>query len=204
MPDMVRRHLKERPGYANYYFNKLNRDRVLDEWRAGLSDLTRQSGVWTVSGETGAGSSFRLVLSDESVALELPDSRFDWTATDNLAESLVPEGSGGMLPALYLWRYLATNRPDEFGEVYYLGTAPFPGCEQLADVIIAIRRGIEGRFFFDPRDGRLLGLEMWSDTAGDPCEIRFSDHRDSGHVPSRIEVLYGETPFADLKIDALE
>ena len=45
---------------------------------------------------------------------------------------------------------------------------------------------------------------MWSDTADDPCEMRFSDHRGPGQIPGRIEVLYGDTPFADLKIDALE
>ncbi len=203
MPEIVRKHFEERPGYANYYFNRQNRSRVLDRWLAGLAK-SQESSSWNLSGRTGADSSFRLELTEEGSILDLPESRYVWTASDDLTEDLQPEGSGGMLPALYLWRYLATQPIDEFGKVSYVGTAPFPGCEQPVDVIAAIRRGLEVRFFFDSQDARLVGLELWSDAAGDPCEVRFSEFVESNLIPGRVDVIYGDTPFAVLRIDAPE
>ncbi len=204
MPDVVQRHFEERPGYANYYFNRQNRGRVLDDWLANRTTTPTESKAWVLSGKTGNDSPFRLELADEECSMELPDSRFDWKATDDLTENLVPMGSGGMLPALCLWRYLVKHGPDEFGEVSYRGTAPFPEREGLVDVLVAIRRGLEVWFFFDPKDARLVGLEMWSDRASDPCEIRFSGYDKSSMTPGRIDVLFGDAPFAVLKIDPPE
>ena len=204
MPELVRQHLEKRHGYANYHFNKRNRSRILEAWQRRLESSPKQVTPWILAGKTGADSSFRLELTDDGCSLELPESRFDWKATDDLTENLVPDGSGGMLPALYLWRYLAAHGPDEFGEVFYQGTMPFPGRQDLVDVVIAIRRGLEVRFFFDPKDAELVGLEMWSGTADDPCEIRFTEYQATSRAPGRIEVLHEDVPFADLKIDSLE
>ena len=62
---------------------------------------------------------------------------------------------------------------------------------------------MECRFYFDPADGRLLGLEMFADEESDPCEVYFSDYRQSAGrvVPGRMEVRYGDEPFAVFKID---
>ncbi len=204
MPGLVQQHFDERHGYANYYFNKHNRTRVLDGWLKNAGTLPLESSSWILTGKTGADSQFRLELTDTGASLELPESRFDWKATDSLAENLAPEGSGGMLPALYLWRYLAVHGPDEFGEVSCRGTAPFPGRDALVDVVVAIRRGLEVSFFFAPDNARLVGLEMWADTTNDPCEIRFAEYHPASLMPGRIEVLHGDLPFADLRIDAPE
>ena len=201
MPEVVQKHFEKRAGYANYYFNRQNRSRVLDGWVARRS-ASQAAGAWVLSGKTGTDSAFRLEVTNEGCSLELPGSRFDWTAGDDLTENLLPEGSGGMLPALHLRRYLATSGTEEFGDVSYLGTAPFPGRKGPVDVIVAIRRGLEVWFYFEAEEARLVGLEMWSDTAADPCEIRFSEHRESSIIPGRIEVIHGDDPFAVLKIDA--
>ena len=204
MPESVRQHFEKRHGYANYHFNKLNRTRVLEAWLAKSKALPPESAPWILAGTKGTDSQIRLELTDQGAALELPDSRFDWKATDDLTEELVPKGSGGMLPALYLWRYLAVHGPAEFGDVFYQGTAPFPGHKQLVDVVVAIRRGLQVWFFFDPTEANLLGLEMWSESANDPCEIRFSEYHPNSITPGRIEALYGDLPFATLRIDALK
>ena len=76
----------------------------------------------------------------------------------NLRSSLDPPHSGGLLPALYLWRRLAVEGFSRFGEVYYLGTAPLVGREGLVDVIVGTHKGVECRFYFDPVEGQSTGL----------------------------------------------
>ncbi|NLS94012.1 MAG: trypsin-like serine protease [Planctomycetaceae bacterium] len=201
MPEVVKQHLEERAGYANYYFNRQHRTRVLDSWLAKLAPAQKE-GQWALSGKTSAEDTFQLKINDKGASIELAENRYDWAATDDLTADLQPEGSGGMLPALYLWRYLATHPVEEFGEVSYLGTAPFPGREDLLDVIVAVRRGLEVWFYFDPNDARLVGLEMWSDPSRDPCEVRFSEYAESSGTPGRIEVIYGDAPFTILTMDA--
>ena len=201
MPEIVKKQFEERTGYANYYFNRAARERTLDAWLARRTPAGGDQ-AWSLAAQTGDGTTCRLEISDAGCSLELPQSRYDWTASDDLAENLLPEGSGGMLPALYLWRYLATKGPEEFGEVSYWGAAPFPGCDEPTDVIVAIRRGLEVWFYFAPQDGHLVGLELWTDHTTDPCEIRLTEPREATLIPGRLEVFYGDIPFAVLKLDA--
>ncbi len=200
MPEIVAKHFEKRTGFANYHFNRLSRSRVLQAWLARRAP-DQQSGTWKLAGKTGADSPFELEITAEGCSLTLPENRLVWTAGGKLTENLLPEGSGGLLPALYLWRYLATTSVEAFGDVSYLGTAPFPGLEEPADVIVAIRQELEVWFYYDSKGARLVGLEMWSDTAADPCEIRFSDHREATLIPGRIEVFCGDEPFTVLKIE---
>jgi len=123
-----------------------------------------------------------------------------------LDASLLPEHSGGLLPALYLWRRLAVEGLDRFGDVFYYGTAPLAGSEGLVDVLVGTHKGVECRFYFDPADGRLLALEMFPDEESDPCEVYFSDfsRKDGRFLPGRMEVRYGDEAFATLKIEGIE
>ena len=45
--------------------------------------------------------------------------------------------------------------PQKFGDVYYYGTAPYPGIEGQADVLVATRNVAEMNFVFDPASGQL-------------------------------------------------
>lgn len=200
MPEIVRKHYEDRPGYVNYYFNRLNRQRVLDAWRLA-SGLEAGAAGWTISGKTASGGPFRIELHPGGALLELTGARFEWAASDNFAGSLPPEGSGGMLPALYLWRQLAAAEPDELDRLDYQGTIPLDGAGAAADVLAGLRGGVQSFFFFDSA-GRLIALEMWSDPAADPCEIRFRDYRgDREPVPGQIEVRHGDEIFATLSIE---
>jgi serine protease Do len=124
LPEIVRRHFEARRGYANYYFNRLSRDRVWRAWTA-RGDFASLDGSWTMAGPLEGGGSFRLQLTGVGATLELPTVTYRWTAGDELGASLDPPGSGGLLPALFLWRRLAVEACGRFGEVFYLGTMPW-------------------------------------------------------------------------------
>jgi hypothetical protein len=205
LPAVVQEHFEDKRGYANYYFNRLHRQRVFDAWTA-WGDFASLQGAWIMTGPLEPEGKFRFQLSDGEGSLELPDLRWDWLATDNLAGMPNPPASGGLLPALYLWRRLAILGPEGFGEVYYLGTAPFAGREERVDVLIGIHGGVECRFFFDSVDGLLLGMEMYPEEDVDPCEIYFSEYRetDGRHVPARIEVRFGDEVYGVFQVEQFQ
>jgi serine protease Do len=204
-PEIVEKHFQEKRGFANYYFNLLHQRRVWNAWnaRTNLADL---SGVWALSGPLGASGQFRFRIDDSGASLKLPSTDINWIAGDEFASSLLPVNSGGLLPALHLWRRLAARGLGRFGDVYYGGTAPLVGHEGLVDVLVASHKGVTCRFCFDPADGRLLAIEMFPDEESDPCEIYFSDYRefDGRWLPGRMEVRYGNDVFAVFKIEGFK
>jgi len=201
MPEEVKRHFEAREGYANYYFNRQHQKRVWEGW-LGKGGFTSPVGDWTLSGSLETGGDFRLTITGTEIVLKLPNEELKWTATDELASSLTPTGSGGMFPALYLWRRLAVEGLDTFGQVYYLGTLPLAGRPELADVLVGLHGGVECRFMFDSESGQLSAMEMFPDESVDPCEITFSEYRDvNGRmVPTRLEVRFGDERFTALRV----
>ena len=208
MPEVCKNHFEKKRGYANFYFNKMNRDRVWKAWTA-RGDFASLGGTWAIAGPLEGGGTFRCELTGTDATLTLPGGKTEWKATDELHSSLLPAGSGGLMPALHLWRRLAVEGPDRFGQVAYLGTAPLAGREGLVDVLAGIHGGVECRFYFDPSEGDLLAIEMFAEDHVDPCEIYFSEHRqvDGRMVPGRMEVrigndLYGIFLFEEIQIGA--
>lgn len=202
IPESVRSLYEAKRGYANYYFNRLQRDRTLAAWaaRSGLGEGSQ----WAIAGRLAEGSQFRMSVDAKGVVLELPTGDVRWEVSEDLASSLVPDGSGGMLLGVHLGRRLAVEGAGKFGEVYYEGTAPVAGHEGLADVVVGNRGGVEARCYFDSATGDLLLLECYPMEGVDPCELIFSDFREvDGHFrPHALEVRFGDDRFTALTIDS--
>jgi hypothetical protein len=146
------------------------------------------------------------LLTDAEAICDLPVGQTHLNVERDLVMSLDPPGSGGLLAALSLWRRLLTLGPGRFGQVEYLGTLPVAGQKELADVLTAAHGGVECRFYFAPRDGRLLAMEMTPSSDTDPCEVSFADYRtiDGRQVPHRIEVRHADQTFGVFAWDRIE
>ena len=114
-----------------------------------------------------------------------------------------PIGSGGLLTALSLWRRLLVLGPEQYGDVYYLGTVPLAGHEDLADVLVGLHAAVECRFLVEPTRGRLLALEMYPFEDADPCEVYFDEYEEveGRFLPRRIEVRYGDGEFGVFELE---
>jgi len=205
VPEVIQQHYTARRGYANYFFNRRHQERLWQGWTASLGDLDGTAGAWLVAGTTSGGKPFRIELDERGGRIELPSDQIGWTADGDLAGDLAPPHSGGLLPALYLWRRLATAGLDRFGEVHYLGTAPLVGHDGLVDVLVATHGGVTCRFSFDREESRLLALEMFPADDADPCEVYFGDYRvvDGRVVPGTMEVRFGDETYGRFAIESL-
>ncbi|WP_254507889.1 S1C family serine protease [Anatilimnocola floriformis] len=210
-PPGVAKLIEPRRGYANYYFNRLNRDRV---WKGatGGADYSKLTGAWILKGEHSRGkAAIEVTLANDQVSGTFPAEKASLDLKKDLDNQLSPSGSGGLLVALHLWRQLLVEGPEKFGDVYYYGTAPYltGNGEQLAeyDVLMATRNVVEMRMAFDTKTGHLHVLEMVSDPAEDPCVVRFGDYREvNGRqlphrmIVSRGEFVYGTLTWNDLQL----
>jgi S1-C subfamily serine protease len=201
IPAEVAKLIKARPGFANYYFNELHRDRV---WSAFISkgDFSTVGGEWTLEGDIAGGGKVSMKLADAASSGAFVQGEVKLDAAKDLDQQLGPAGSGGLLAALHLWRLMLVSGPAKFGEVSYYGTAPYPGIEGEADVLAAVQNVAEANFVFDKTSGRLAILEMFADPELDPCEIRFSDYREveGRQLPHKLEVRHGDSVFALIEL----
>lgn len=194
----VKKQFEARRGYANFYFNRANVDRI---WKtlSQRADFTGSKDNWNIAGQVMSGGQLVIQLDDSECVIDLPTSPqpIKMKVSEDLESVLDPPGSGGLLSALYLWRKMLIGGPGRYGQVTYEGTAPLAGREGLYDVLLAIGNGVESRFYFDPTDGSLVCLEMWPGEDVDPCEVYFSDYRESGGrwLPYRLEVRHGDRVY---------
>jgi S1-C subfamily serine protease len=201
MPEHVKAHFEARPGYVNHHFNRLAQERV---WK-GLSsrgDFTTAKGAWILEGTLEGRGDARFDLDSAKASVSLAAGKAAIVVGDNLAESLDPPGSGGLLVALTLWRRLLTEGLEGYGQVYYLGTFPLPGREELVDCLVGIHGGVECRFFTDPTSGQLLALEMFADEQLDPCELYFSDYTEfeGRMLPRTLSVRHGDDLYGRFQL----
>jgi S1-C subfamily serine protease len=203
MPEIVKQHFEAKPGYANYFFNKQNQDRI---WAAFIArgDFATLTGTWNLATEN---DQVKFQVNEKQVVAVLPTGDSTLDITDDLTAVLEPAGSGGLSAALYLWRRLLVDGPKKFGEIHYAGTTPIavhPTLlpETLVDVMVGTHAKVECRFFFDPAKGHLVGLEMQPEDDADPCEVSFADYVEveGRAVPQRMVVRYGNQLFGDFKV----
>ncbi len=204
-PEHVAKLIEKRSGYANYYFNELNRNRVWDKF-AAAADLTSTPDTWVLRGRLADDAPFEITLAPEQASSLLSAGRDQVDLRVDLDRQLLPQGSGGLLPALALWQRLARLGPSKFGDVYYLGTAPLIDHEGLYDVLVGTYNVVECRFAFDPDSGYLIGLEMFPEAQVDPCELYFADYRevDGRLMPHRIVVRYGDAIYGEMQLEKYE
>ncbi|MEX2174435.1 MAG: trypsin-like peptidase domain-containing protein [Pirellulaceae bacterium] len=211
VPPEIQKLIEPRGAFANYYFNRLNRDRVWSAFQAN-GDFSQATGSWKFTGELQGGGKLlgggkvEVTLAGDVSSGTFPQGAAKVEEDKDLDQQLDPPGSGGLLAALHLWRRMLVDGPQKFGEVYYYGTAPYPQVGELADVLVGIRNVAETNFAFDPHSGRLAALEMSIAADTDACEIRFSDYREVAgrQVPHELEVRQGETTVAVIRWSQVE
>lgn len=201
LPPDVKKYFEPRFGYANYWFNRFHQQRIWDAYLA-RGDFAQAGWDLTIRAQDSAGQDVEIRLAEEDGSIAMPIGVSQAQFGSSLVDALSPPRSGGLLAALHLWQRLTLVGPQKFGEVFYLGTLPWPNEQQLPDCLVGIYGGVETRFYFDPADGDLVGIEMQAADDQDPCEVYFSDFQavDGRRLPHHWVIRHGERTFAELRI----
>jgi serine protease Do len=198
-----------KPGFANFYFNRLERDRLWADFRKH-GDFSDSAGVWTIDGQLEINqkkSPAKIVLAEEKLAdgkssrtgvrltLGGVDFKVDPLKAGQEPQDLTePPGSGGLLMALYHYRRLLTLGEKGFeGQFAHGGHEPFYppapadapplSLNQLrvdTEMLTTEHAAIPAKWYFARTDQTLLGAEVTVVKDEDPCELYFSDYRSEG------------------------
>lgn len=203
LPAVVGKVYQTRAGYANYHFNVQHQQRL---WQAlrGLGDYKDKS-IWKIQGKSAAGGDFLFRCSETEAELIVPKFQTRAVLKDDLSEITDPPETGGLLVALYQWRRLLTRGIDDFGQVYYQGTAPLSGRTGLFDVLVGLHGGVECHFYLEPASGRLEAMELFTGDGRDPCEVFFEDYKEGNGRwwPGRLVVRHGDQQYGRYAIGPL-
>ncbi|HYT90467.1 MAG TPA: trypsin-like peptidase domain-containing protein [Gemmataceae bacterium] len=216
--------------FANYYFNQIERDELMKAFTK-QGDFSKVGGNWTLEGRyrllksntaskvtievtekkaaDGKGSSPLVSLKSENEPL--PEELEPLKSAD-LKDLQKPKGSGGFLPALYIYHRFLTlgvkgfeKRCDHGGhEPCYPPRADNRRPASLkelrieTDVLNTTWATFTTKWFFTQNDKQLRAFELRVDDESDPCEVYLSDYRqvDGRMLPHRMQVYHGNTHYA--------
>ncbi len=217
---------ESKKGFANYYFNKLEQDKLLGKFKE-KSDFTGVTGKWVLDGGIElADRKGDLKISMQEGSDGLTEIKFVRSGIEDSIKPLgsdlrgdafkIPQGSGGLLVALYQYRRMLTLGREGFeGGFAHGGTEPvYPPRldgkepESLKDlrvdchVIRTKHAQFEAKWYFSKNDHTLVACETYLVRDSDPCELYFGGYKavDGKQVPHRIEVIYGDKRYAVINL----
>jgi serine protease Do len=203
-----RKMYKTRTGFTNYYFNELERDRVLKAFLA-RGNLESKTGTWSFTGEVERPikNPFTITMDDKQVSIKIDakETVIEPLKTGETPENLAaPPGSGGLAMALFHWRRFHLLREKGFDSAFfYAGTEPFypSGSAKemtLCDVLQTEYAATTCKWYFSPKTGELLGCECWLLPDTDPCELSFSGTKDG--VPGEWLIRHSDREFGYYRV----
>ncbi len=196
--DAVDEMIVEKRGYSNYYFNRLELDRILasqtaqGNWKGSLDS-------WKVTGEVpGENLSVEMLLSDENLTLRLGDKSETLHPTQGWPKAIKQRSSTGIAMGMRMWQQWHRIGPRLMGEAVYLGRNPVVGRDALLDVTRVTVSDFDILVYTSPENGWIEVIEVFADKQTDPVELFFEKYEtvDGRANPSTIRLAYGlETQF---------
>ncbi len=170
IPEQYKHMYEARRGFVNYYFNKLNQDRLksqLQPW----GDFSNRTGLWQLTFQGADGRVLDVKLAATALAAKYGDE----TSVQQLDQELtdLPPQSGGLLTAMFQLRMLLQDPAGYFTEFYYEGSEPLDGTGPLVDVLITTKGLVTTRWYFSREQPGLVGCNTTLSEELPPCEIRW-------------------------------
>lgn len=171
--------LEKRRGFANYFFNRSEIDRIQSlATKHSKPDVEPKiSFDWRWKGKfAGETTAIELESSEDKLRSviggepKMIDRQIGWNGVVR-EQSFHAIGIG-----LRLWRAWHHTGPRNLGEAIYIGTTTCPSYDGMLDMTQVTVGEIEAFFYTRPEDGRLQRLEMECEKDTDRFEMEFAEY----------------------------
>ena len=172
----LRKSVEKKKGFANYKFNKLEQERILNAFTASLQKKKKlPGGNWQMRGHAGRVP-FIAKVGEDAGLLKIGDMDFV-VEKEDLFEPVGDDGIA-ILRSFQIFRSLVLKGREGFRGFYYEGQAP--GTLGMAETAMGILGPIQVRCFFDQDTGALLEFEVSFERNADPYEFILGDTSKAG------------------------
>ncbi|MBL8820233.1 MAG: trypsin-like peptidase domain-containing protein [Planctomyces sp.] len=180
VPEAVKALFEVRDGFANYAFNRMEKERSLKPLFAHIQSPSGE-GAWILEVATEKGDSGELVISQEGAALTIGEKTWAIEASNQKPEddvSMMP----GLLAASLQWHRLLNRREEGFDDIVAFGsTIHLPTQKRFRQIVT--REGIRtARWYFDDSSPFPAALDVEISEGVDEARIVF-DGWTSGDIP---------------------
>lgn len=200
--------LEIRPGFSNYYFNRLKQDAIARELQE-LGDYSGTKDAWQLTGTlAGENTSVTMETSRKLGKISIGTRVTEVDFNDAMSDAVTARREGGLLLAVAALKELLQIGPEKMGASTYLGT--FPVYQTITtklseqpqhDVLETLWYDVRVRFSFDPESGRPSLIEIFGDAGQDPVEVYLDRYKEFAFAdsnltfPSRLRLQYGAEPM---------
>ncbi len=181
-----------RDGYANFYFNRVELDRILNAPQTTL--LNQFQTDWQIRGKLiGEVENAHFAIGSESTEARFGPSRIALTSDKPWSQIVEERKLESLLIGIRLFQQWHQMGPRAMGDVVYVGTSPILGESKLLDVVRVAADDLDVRFYVDAQGQGIKLIELYSDEKLDPAEIYFRDYseRNGLVLPSKIFLQFG-------------
>jgi serine protease Do len=192
---------EEKSGYANYHFNKLATERLIESMLP-WGQFGPVQGPWTINLKGPKATPIQVKLTDDVAAAKVGDTPY----IQNLSEPLLdkPPGTGGLLVALDHLRRMLIAPQSRFSEFYYVGSEPLDGTGPKVDVLVAMQSTSTSRWYFQRDPVALVGWDTSIEEDTDECEIRFTELTDfeGRKLPKKLKIRRGDSALGEFEVES--
>lgn len=210
----VRSMIELRPGFSNYYFNRVWRNKIWQEMQS-LGDFSK-CGAWSLSGSlAGESTRIELKVSDQYSEIALGSRRTKYEG--DISDAISERRQGGLAVAVRALRQLLLAGPDKLGDSTYIGTLPVYNTlskkfseANWQHAIDTLWYDAKCRIHWDPVSKTVSLIEIFGDSGVDPAEVYMDNYQAFNsqgvevRFPRRLRLQYGTEISLVVELDQID
>jgi S1-C subfamily serine protease len=180
-------------GFSNYYFNRLEKKRIVDLLHTFSAPFDGSKAVHWDGTVLAENQSYSGVSSESSILCRIGNDTETLHPTQGWLPQIRSKSNVCIGMAIRIWHLWNTIGPDKMGEAVYLGRNPIVGTEELFDTIKLTTGEVNCLVYTSPLNGSIRLIELFADNQVDPAEVYFDAYltENTPKAPSVIRLQFG-------------
>ena len=200
-----------RKGFSNYYFNRLELDRILllqqPRKPKSLNTASQDPTVVRFTGKVlGESTVIQAAYDPEKIHWTLGDKTDSIGLKTGWATSIQKQELLPVAIAMRIWHQWHEQGPRKLGEVTYIGQSPVLGRPGLLDTTRIVLGEVTADVYTSAINGDIELIELYADRQSDPAEIYFDQDPQSpaGELPNKVRLQYGLEPRLVFELSGID
>lgn len=189
--DALADRFEERRGFSNYYFNRVELDRI---WNPKEHADYQEPSAWRIQGNVaGEATSMQILLSDANVSATVGDKTESVPSKLGWPPWLQQQSDLSLALGLRVWQLWHQVGPRRMGEAVYIGRSPVIGRDALCDTTRIAIGELDAVVYTHPETHAIECIELVVDNQSDPAEIYFAKPQsiDGRSIPTQVRLVFG-------------